>query len=359
MAAKLGQKKKGQTPKKVQPVNDVENDSNVVLTKTPVEVNTKREKAKNAEKKGGFVAFLRKFDPIALSCFIAIILAGVVVLGAYVNSTYINPEWDSPVAVDGDTVEVRYVGSYGGYYWQDGAVIFDTNVEYVNNSSEYIKSPSYTNKTKFDLLEFDVGGDKVLAGFGDAVIGKLINWEANAKIAPEDGYGVSEKTAWNNVQTYKISGTMSLEDFNAYASTNLKSSDLDNEKEVEMPNGLTAVVNRAGVSDVTYRYVGLVAGTDVHTTKLDSNVKFTVTTVDVTNGEFTLTYDAGSTRMYKVPVQVEGGYGEKIVYVDDFDKKDTFMMKAGAADNADMEEQKGEILYFWIEIVDINDYADQ
>ena len=52
MAAKLGQKKKGQKVKKpVQPVNDIEKDSNVVLTKTPEEVNVKREKAKAAEKK--------------------------------------------------------------------------------------------------------------------------------------------------------------------------------------------------------------------------------------------------------------------------------------------------------------------
>ena len=51
MAAKLGQKKKGQKVKKpVQPVNDIEKDSNVVLTKTPEEVNSQ---AQNVLKNNG------------------------------------------------------------------------------------------------------------------------------------------------------------------------------------------------------------------------------------------------------------------------------------------------------------------
>ena len=355
MAAKLGQKKKGQTPKKkVVPVNDVAKDDNIVQAKAP-EVNVKRDNAKNAEKKGGFFAFLRRFDPIALSCFIAIILAGVVVIGAYVNATYINPEWESPVAVDGDSVEVRYVGSYGGYYWEEGAVIFDTNVESVNNSSAYIKSPSYTNKTKFDLLKFTVGGDDVLAGFSDAVVGKLIDWTATTVIPADEGYGVAEKHAYDGFFVFKINGTMSLADFNKYASTNLKDSDLDNPKEVEMPNGLTAVINRAGVSDITYTYVDLVDGA-TGTTKLDSNVTYAISDIDSTAGTFKLTYTCGE-RIYEVAMP--SGNGEAIVYVDDFDSKGTFKWKAGAVGNAGHEEQKGEKLYFWIEIVDINDYRDQ
>ena len=354
MAAKLGQKKKGQKVKKpVQPVNDIEKDSNVVLTKTPEEVNVKREKAKVAEKKEtGFFAFLRKFDPIALSCFIAILLAGVVVIGAYVNATYINPEWDSPVAVDGDSVEVRYVGSYGGYYYEDGAVIFDTNVESVNDGESYLKSLTYTNKTKFDLLEFEVGGDDVLMGFSDAVVGKLINWTANAKIAPADGYGVSEKFALSAF-TIPMTGQMSLADFNTYTSSNLKASDLTVPKTVTMPLGLDAEVNLGPNDTVTYRYVDVEAGEK--TAKIDSNTKYTVS--DVTSSGFKVTYKTEGAREFKAVGVVDGS--EQVIYINDFDKKGTFKWKVGAVDNKGMEEQKGETLYFWIEIVDINDYADE
>ena len=354
MAAKLGQKKKGQKVKKpVQPVNDIEKDSNVVLTKTPEEVNVKREKAKVAEKKEtGFFAFLRKFDPIALSCFIAILLAGVVVIGAYVNATYINPEWDSPVAVDGDSVEVRYVGSYGGYYYEDGAVIFDTNVESVNDGESYLKSLTYTNKTKFDLLEFEVGGDDVLMGFSDAVVGKLINWTANAKIAPADGYGVSEKFALSAF-TIPMTGQMSLADFNTYTSSNLKASDLTVPKIVTMPLGLDAEVNLGPNDTVTYRYVDVEAGEK--TAKIDSNTKYTVS--DVTSSGFKVTYKTEGAREFKAVGVVDGS--EQVIYINDFDKKGTFKWKVGAVDNKGMEEQKGETLYFWIEIVDINDYADE
>ena len=354
MAAKLGQKKKGQKVKKpVQPVNDIEKDSNVVLTKTPEEVNVKREKAKAAEKKEtGFFAFLRKFDPIALSCFIAILLAGVVVIGAYVNATYINPGWESPVAVDGDSVEVRYVGSYGGYYWEEGAVIFDTNVKDVNDDNvKYAKSLSYVNKTKFDLLKFEVGGDDVLMGFSDAVVGKLINWTANAKIAPADGYGVSEKFALSAF-TIPMTGQMSLADFNTYTSSNLKASDLTVPKIVTMPLGLDAEVNLGPNDTVTYRYVDVEAGEK--TAKIDSNTKYTIS--DVTSSGFKVTYKTEGAREFKAVGVVDGS--EQVIYIDDFDDEDVFKWKVGAVDNKGMEEQKGETLYFWIEIVDINDYAD-
>jgi hypothetical protein len=279
-------------------------------------------------------------------------LASVVVIGAYVNAMYINPSWNSPVAVEGDSVEVRYVGSYGGYYYEEGAVIFDTNMENINNSSSYIKSPSYTNKTKFDLLKFEVGGDDVLAGFGNAVIGKLINWTAEVVIPSDEGYGVSQKFDYNGYVVYKINGTMSLKDFNSYASSDIKDTDLENPMEVKMPNGLTAVVNRSGVSDVTYTYIGLEDGA-TGTTNLDKNVNYTLSDIDATT--FKLTYECGE-RMYKVAMPDD--IGEKIAFVDDFDTKGVFKWKDGSISNSDKEEQKGEKLYFWIEIVDINNYRD-
>ena len=348
MAAKLGQKKKGQKPKAVAPVKDIEKDSNIVLTKAPEEVNVKREKAKNSEK-GGVFAFFRKFDPIALTCFIAIMLAGVVVIGAYVNAMYINPDWESPVAVDGDTVKVEYVGSYGAYYDKTGAVIFDTNVKSVNDNSDYTKSPFYTNKTQFSLLEFEIGSDKVVQGFSDAVIGKKIGDVVRVKIAPADGYGVAEKKNFSNAVTLNLGGSMTLDAFNEYASTSLKMSDLTNGKTVTMPNGLTAVINPDGGSGITYQYVGVVVSNDVRTMEVDSNVKFKVTSVS--GNQFTITYEEPTERLFKAVMQ--DGTGEKIVYVDNFDNAEVYKYKSSEGNNS---EQKGEYLYFWIKIVDVNGY---
>ena len=359
MAAKLGQKKKGQKVKKpVQPVNDIEKDSNVVLTKTPEEVNVKRDKAKGAEKSNtGFFAFFRKFDTIAMSCFIAIILAGVVVIGAYVNTMYINSPWDSPVAVDGDKVKVEYVGSYGNYYDKEGAVIFDTNMESVNDS-DCIKGISYVDKNKFEYLEFEVGGTTVIKGFSDAVIGDEINWTSRVKIDPADGYGDATKYAFSTTNTFNIGGTMSLEDFNDYASVSLKASDFTNGKQtVTMPIGLDAVVASASNGNVTYSYIvsdlnELKTSGELKDTKVDENVQFKVT--EVIGTTFTVEYDVDNTlRMYKCIVNHGGAETE--VLVNDFDQKDTFKYKI--LDGSDNEEQKGEYLYFYIKIIDINGYA--
>ena len=359
MAAKKGQKKKGQarSTKTVKPVDDVEKDTDVVLTKASEDVSSKREKAKNQDKNAsGFIAFCRKADPIAMSCFVVIMLACVVILGSYVNAMYINPEWNSPVAVEGDTVKVEYVGSYNGYYDADGAVIFDTNVKSVNDGSEYLKSPSYTNKTSFKYLSFKVGGDDVLPGFSEAVVGKLINWTAKVAIPASEGYGVADKHDFTLSQTFNLSGTMSLEEFNKYASTSIKMSDLTSPYDVTMPNGLTAIVRNAGTSDVTYEYVPgeltkLKDDATETVTKIDDNVSIKVTAIGTDN--FTVEYIFSSEdKMYKASMVVDGV--EKMIFVDNF-TAGQYQYKV--ADGSDYQEQKGEILYFWIKIVDINGYA--
>ncbi|MGN1045390.1 MAG: FKBP-type peptidyl-prolyl cis-trans isomerase [Candidatus Methanomethylophilaceae archaeon] len=359
MAAKKGQKKKGQADgaKAVEPVDDVEKDTDVVLTKASGDAGSKREKAKNRDRNGsGFIAFCRKADPIAMSCFVVIMLACVVILGSYVNAMYINPQWDSPVAVEGDTVKVEYVGSYNTYYDRDGAVIFDTNVKSVNDGSEYLKSPSYTNKTSFSYLSFKVGDGTVLPGFSDAVVGKLINWTALVAIPADEGYGLAEKYDFELTQDFKFTGTMTLEAFNTLASTSLKASDLTVGYEVTMPNGLTAIVNKSGIDSVTYQYVyseveELKNNETVKVTKIDDNVSIKVTAIN--GSEFTIQYIFSSAnKMYETVIPYEDA--EKIVFVDNFTDG---QYKYKIADGSSNQEQKGEVLYFWIKIVDINGYA--
>ena len=82
----------------------------------------KREKDKGKKKTGGAMAWIRKADPIAMTCFTVFILAFVVVTASYINTMYIAEPPAQHMIVNGDSVEVEYTGSYFAYYDKDGAV---------------------------------------------------------------------------------------------------------------------------------------------------------------------------------------------------------------------------------------------
>jgi hypothetical protein len=154
-----------------------------------------------------------------------------------------------------------------------------------------------------------------------------------------------------------MTGQMSLADFNTYTSSNLKASDLsDSSKIVTMPLGLDAKVDLGLNDTVTYRYVDVAVTAEDKTTKIDPNMKYAITGVASDGLSFTVEYKTEGAREFKAVGAVGGS--EQVIYIDDFDQKNTFKWKVGAVDNNGKEEQKGETLYFWIEIVDINDYAD-
>lgn len=363
MVANKGHKKgRGQADKaSVAPVDNVDADIEVQLSGTSESVDDKREKVRKSERKtSGFMAFVRKADPIAMTCFVAIMLASIVVLGGYVNANYINPEWNSPVAVNGDTVKVEYVGSYGNYYDKEGAVIFDTNVKSVNDGDEYFKSPSYKDKDKFESLSFTVGGTDVLKQFGDAVIGKLINWEARVAISPENGYGTAVMYKLPSLKvTLNMSGEMLLADFNEYTGSNFSKTDLANSQVTTMPNGLLAEVNLSGHhnNSVTYTYVNVDAS---DTSKLfdmetDDNVQFKV--LEKNDTTFLVEYvPVNNSKMFRAINCDENG-AEQLICIDDMDGDGEYEYKNVTTSNSNNEEQKGEVLYFWMKIVDINDYA--
>jgi hypothetical protein len=123
-----------------------------------------------------------------------------------------------------------------------------------------------------------------------------------------------------------------------------------------MPLGLDAKVDRGLNGTVTYTYVDVAVTTEDKTTKIDPNMKYAITGVASDGLSFTVEYKTEGAREFKAVGAVGGS--EQVIYIDDFDQKNTFKWKVGAVDNKGMEEQKGETLYFWIEIVDINDYAD-
>ncbi len=68
-------------------------------------------------------------------------------------------------AVNGDKVSVHYVGSF-----TDG-VVFDSS------------------KARGQTLEFELGGDGMISGFNDAVIGMSVGETKKVVLEPEQAYG--------------------------------------------------------------------------------------------------------------------------------------------------------------------------
>ena len=125
----------------------------------------------------------KKRDPIFTVCFVVFILAAVSVVGVYVDEHYLTE--DTTKAAYGDTVGVRYTGTFYAYCGEDNAVVFDTNVSSIAGDDAIIKSNSFkagNNK----VLEFKVGGDDVLTGFGNAVVGHKVG--DKIQVTVENGY---------------------------------------------------------------------------------------------------------------------------------------------------------------------------
>ena len=111
----------------------------------------------------------KKRDPIFTVCFVVFILAAVSVVGVYVDEHYLTE--DTTKAAYGDTVEVRYTGTFYAYYGEENAVVFDTNISSIADDDAIIKSNSFTGGSD-SLLDFTVGGSDVLTDFGNAVVGR-------------------------------------------------------------------------------------------------------------------------------------------------------------------------------------------
>lgn len=81
-------------------------------------------------------------------------------------------------AQSGDSVGIRYIGSF------ENGSMFDTNL-----ATAAIAARIYSNDRPYDILEFELGGDSVIVGMSEAVIGMRIGQEKNVTIPTEKAYG--------------------------------------------------------------------------------------------------------------------------------------------------------------------------
>ena len=83
-----------------------------------------------------------------------------------------------PVAQNGDTVSVHYVGKF------PGGKVFDTSMR-----SEAEKAGLFNPARDYKPLQVILGAHQVIQGFEEALVGMRINEAKEIIIPPEKGYG--------------------------------------------------------------------------------------------------------------------------------------------------------------------------
>lgn len=126
----------------------------------------------------------RDIEPIMAISMVVFLLASVAVLAVFVNDNYISGS-DGDVVQPGSTVTVEYVGSLYGYYDEDGALIFDTNVKAY---SENYPIKGDFSKTTFSGYKVVPGSGGALTMFENALIGHSVGDTVKVLIPSADGY---------------------------------------------------------------------------------------------------------------------------------------------------------------------------
>ena len=191
--------KKNKAPKAEKPVEkeEIAEVSEEQFVDDAVELETvpqTEEKQKGAPKKAssdskkksrkGFK--LSSVDPIILASFTVFLVACLIVSGVTIYNSVAGEKSDK-VAEYGSDVEVNYTGSYFAYYDEEGAVIFDTNVEDVGDDDSYVKSYEYTAKDSYSPLSLKAGQGNYLDDFKNAIIGHKAGDVIKVKVS--EGYG--------------------------------------------------------------------------------------------------------------------------------------------------------------------------
>ena len=173
--------------------------------------------AKKKKKSKGFK--LSSIDPIILASFSVFMIACLIVTGITVYGI-VAGDTSNKTAEYGDSVELYYTGSYFAYYDEDGAVIFDTDMEEVGEDNEkYKKSYGYTVKESYSAVEMTVGQGEWLDDFKNALIGHKPGDVVKVKIV--DGYGsltddVNKFTVVKAGQTISKFQEMTVSDYKTF-----------------------------------------------------------------------------------------------------------------------------------------------
>ncbi len=155
-------------------------------------------------------------EPIALVCFVVLLIACAGVLSAYAYDTFIADK--SGTVVYGDKVVIDYTGSLYGYYDEASdsviPVIFDTTLESVYKDGNNVLVSSF-NKTSFETTTITLGAGKFLKAFENAIIGKNIGDTIKVKISAADAYPAANcnEFAENSITSFENSFVIGLDEY--------------------------------------------------------------------------------------------------------------------------------------------------
>ncbi|MCL2143718.1 MAG: FKBP-type peptidyl-prolyl cis-trans isomerase [Methanomassiliicoccaceae archaeon] len=160
-------------------------------------------------------------DPILMIGTIVLAVAFVVVISGYVYGQFAS-EAKEP-AKYGNAVKVNYVGSYYGWYDEDGSQIFDTSMwsfakYYDDEGSPYDFSWEFTQRAESAYVPFNVtiGSGGALKDFENVLIGMKPGDKARIEI--ENAYGVvpaAKNKVWGKTMQFDVVETMSVDTFKA------------------------------------------------------------------------------------------------------------------------------------------------
>ncbi len=322
------------------PVDDIEEQPVEVadINEAPKSTYKGKTPADAKKKKGGRKFRLSSIDPIILASFSIFMVACLIVTGITIYDITAG-ETSDKVAEYGDSIEVYYTGSYFAYYDEEGAVIFDTDMEEVGEDNEkYKKSYGYTEKDSYSTMQMTVGQGELLDQFKNALIGHRPGDVVQVKI--ENGYGTLKEDV-NKFTVLKSDGytidkvqTMTTSDYKTFFGVDEAPKAGFTIYDVESPYGWKANVTGISGDMVSVEYLPENNGTY---TKNEVTYKVNGDVTDVINFEYQMDDFADNAKILK------GVYEGQIVY---FIKSDGTEMTYKTTD-----ENVGTTMYFTIEFV--------
>jgi len=291
-------------------------------------------------------------DPILMIGTIVLLLAFVVVISGYVIAEF-QSEPKVP-AEYGNKVKVDYIGSYYGWYDEEGAVVFDTSMWSIANDDNIAKSWEFTKRAESQYVPFNVtiGSGGALADFENILIGMKPG--ETARISIENAYGIvpdAKFNTWNMstvsaaptdpLQPFSLTETMSVDMYKATFGVDTVVP--GPQPELKHPYGWmsSAFCSTTGIVTVTH-IVTDVTTDDANVYKnVDGSITATVTNLTATTFDVTFAF----------PDYVEGKlikfqHGGQSFFVTSVDTV------AGTFTTKSTEERVGMTLYFVITFVD-------
>ncbi len=146
---------------------------------------------------------------------LALVIAVVVVVGAYYVLFTPAPIPKVTTAQQGDTVYIDYIG-----YFSNDNLVFDTSLQTVAaDNASYPKAFSFAWRSPYQNLQFAIGDGSVIKGFDDGTRGLAVGQSTTVSVPYSEGYGPANPAlvhVHNLVETVPVQQTWNESAFLAY-----------------------------------------------------------------------------------------------------------------------------------------------